>query len=700
MSCRVTRRLRAWVSGVLLGGLLAPFATVIASAQTLPPRWRWSNPAPHGANIFDMAYGLGVTVQVGERGQIFTSDDLVYWEPKTSGTTKSLRGVTFFGSRLVVVGETGTVLYADSLEEFQLVNLNTSDWLEGVAASTTTLVAVGDNAAIYTSTDGASWTRESPPSGATNWLRGVTFGNSVFVAVGENGFVATAPTSGKPWTQRNSGVTTKLNDVAWLDNLFWAVGDNGVVLTSVNGISWNQAAGIGASGNLFAVAGTGTNQLLAGESTVLLRENAGAWSDQLSTAKPLPARAWTYHSALWEGSLFLIAGRSGVIFEGFKTNVSEYLWVERRNSARTWLWDALRTPDFYVAVGDHGTILTSGGGVDWTLELTPGAATNSVLLGIGGTTNGLVAVGSGGTILFSQNRVTALIFTNLDQTTVTNLASTVGTFWQAVDPKPVTDDLQGVANSADLFVVTGANGRILTSPNGTNWQTQASPTGKFLSGVAAFSGGFAACGDGGTLLTSTDGVTWTPRNSGVTNWLFRVRHLNGQLVVVGEDGVILTSADGVTWTSRTSGTTRWLTDAARVANTYYVVGTQGTVLASADTITWTNVGTVTQKSLYGVTGHEGQLIAVGVEGTIVRSPLAPALDPVKFLDFDVAAGEKVFLISGLPDQRFQMQRTTNLVEWEPGIMLELLEASGTILFRDRTVATHLTAEFFRAVTKP
>jgi len=50
--------------------------TQVGLAQTLPQAWRWSNPTPHGGNVFDMAYGLGVTIQVCERGQIFTSDDL------------------------------------------------------------------------------------------------------------------------------------------------------------------------------------------------------------------------------------------------------------------------------------------------------------------------------------------------------------------------------------------------------------------------------------------------------------------------------------------------------------------------------------------------------------------------------------------------------------------------------------------------
>src|SRR5687768_14000696 len=120
------------------------------SEARLPTRWRWSNPTPHGGNIFDMAYGFGLTVAVAERGQIFTSEDLQFWQPRDSGTTNSLRAVTFLNGRLIITGERGTVLYADSLEDFRSIDLGTPDWLEGVAASSNLVVAVGDRGAIYT----------------------------------------------------------------------------------------------------------------------------------------------------------------------------------------------------------------------------------------------------------------------------------------------------------------------------------------------------------------------------------------------------------------------------------------------------------------------------------------------------------------------------------------------------------------------
>src|ERR1041384_4988637 len=118
---------------VLIGcWLLVPFLD--SRGANFPLRWRWSNPRPHGNNVVDMVYSplLGLGVQVAERGQLYTSDDLSTWLPRDSGVTNSLRAVTFFGSRIVITGESGVVLYADSPASFKPGTLQdgpTDDWL-------------------------------------------------------------------------------------------------------------------------------------------------------------------------------------------------------------------------------------------------------------------------------------------------------------------------------------------------------------------------------------------------------------------------------------------------------------------------------------------------------------------------------------------------------------------------------------------
>jgi hypothetical protein len=664
----------------------------------LPLRWRWSNPKPHGGNIFDMASKLGLVVEVAERGQIYTSEDLLLWEPRESRTRRSLRAVTFFGNRIVITGENGIVVYADSLLDFQPVDLGTTDWLEGVATSSNLVVAVGDNGAIYTSPNGADWHRQS--TSIKTWLRGVAFASGTFVAVGESGFIATSP-DGTNWTKRTSPTSLNLNRVAWIHDRFWAVGDNGTVLSSPGGgANWTPVL-VGPQARLFSAAGNQTDRLVVGDQVVQLQSGNVGWTDQTAIAGAYPAPLWTYYNSLWQDGSFFVSGRSGMMLEGFQTNsASAFVWINRVRSVRNWLFEVQRAPDFYVTVGFNGTIMTSENGREWHLELVPDSATNSVFLGVGGTTNLLLAVGDQGSLLISPQVFTNVVLTNATGTVSTNLAGTLGVLWHAVEPRPTTNDLQGVTVWKDQFVLCGSSGTVLLSPDGTNWSEQATPTGNFLSGLAAFDGGLVAVGQNGTILTSPDGQSWTNLPPPSTNWIYRVRNAGGQLIAVGQNGTILTSPDGVAWTAQKSGTDRWLNDVTYLDGTWFIAGNQGTVLASTNLLDWNDAGVITEKSLFGLAHHDGQLITVGVEGAILRSLLEPSPEPVRFLDFSRDSDRNLFLISGQPDQRFTLDKASRFNEWITGPVFEFLDDSGTLLILDSPDTNAPPNQFFRGTLVP
>lgn len=668
-------------------------------AVSFPLRWRWSNPSPHGGNINCMAYGDGLTVQVCERGQIYTSDDLVTWVPRESGTTNSLRGVTFFGDGLVMVGENGTVVHGDALDDFHYINLDTPDWLESVAASETMLVAVGDNGAIYTSTNAITWTRETVPF--TTWLRSVAYGNNLFVAVGEDGFIVTRGNNGV-WTPRSSGKTQHLNKVMFTGSQFRIAGDGGVALAG-SGQSWASIQSLPSTNTLFAPAVGDGSVLFVGDKEVLYKENTGAWLNQISGSLINSAPSWTYYDALWQDSLYFIAGRSGMMVEGFKTNSSTMTWVTRFDSIRNWIWDLFAvtnvTTNLYVAVGDRGTIMTSEDGINWELELVPDAITNRILLGVGGSTNGFVAVGNRGAITYSPGKVVEVIGTNSAGQTVTNKANTLGIEWRAVSPL-TTNDLQGVTMFGNLYVVCGGGGTILTSPNGTNWTQRSTPTDVFLSSVAAMPSGLVACGDHGVVLTSSDAINWTLQNSFTTNWIYRLRYANGGLIGVGENGLIATTPNGTNWAIRASGTTKWLNSVTYNDGHYFVVGNQGTVLTSSNKTVWTSIGTITQKSLYGVASTAEQLVVAGVEGAILRAAFNPSLDPFLILNYSRVGNVNTILVAGKTDQRFRIQHSTNLVTWSDGVTLEIVDRSGTFLFLENADTNYLRRDFMRAQILP
>ncbi len=679
-------------------------------AGAAPLTWRWSNPKPHGGNVVDMAFSsaLGLEVQVAERGQIYASYDLNLWVPRASGTTDDLRAVTFFNGRILVTGAAGRVLYADGAGEFQagVLAAPTADWLESVTASASLAVAVGDNGAVYTSTNGIHWKRQN--SGTTEWLRGVTVGLSGFMAVGENGRII-ASVNGTNWVARNSGTTSTFNRVAYSPGRYTAVAEGGVCRFSTNGgVAWFSEV-TGAVNDLFCAVSNDSGQLAVGDYEVRLREPGGGWSNELNRASgPVP---WTYYTSVARPEYFLVAGRTGLMEECFKTNGTSYTWSPLEGTPRSWLWDVANPTNLYVAVGDRATIMTSAGGGEWKLEVVPPPATNAVFLGVGGSPGLLIAVGNQGTLVISPNVSTNVPVVSTNQAGVpiaTSLpGNAFGVIWTAV-PVPTTNDLQGVSVSPGLSVVTGGRGTILTSGDGTNWTQRASPVSATLSSVTAWPRGWVATGDDGAIVVSTNGTTWTLVPPPTTNWLYRVRHVGGQLVAVGQNGTILTSTDGISWAKRASGSSKWLNDICWVQGTWYAVGNGGAVLASTNLSAWIDLGTITRKNLYGAATDGAQLIAVGLEGSILRAQVAPDPTPIRILSYDRVAStnllgqvtwQNIFLFGGQPDQEFTLdyRATFETNRWVTGPLLDFFDGSSTLYYLESYLGTNPPArEYYRA----
>jgi serine/threonine protein kinase len=127
-------------------------------------------------------------------------------------------------------------------------------------------------------------------------------------------------------------------------------------------------------------------------------------------------------------------------------------------------------------------------------------------------------------------------------------ASIPGRIWHAQN-SGTPSRLWSVAWSGSQFVAVGADGTILTSPDGSAWTAQSSGTSNYLDGIAWSSSQFVVVGWSGTILTSPNGRTWTAQNSGTLNELsgtsidlFGVAWSGSQFVVVGHFGTILTSS--------------------------------------------------------------------------------------------------------------------------------------------------------------
>src|SRR5689334_14913472 len=95
--------LRLKASGFLLSFLFGMHSTRGAT-------WRFSTPQPHGNNILEMALdSAGAMWQVGDRGRVYTSQDLDTWLPHESGISRSLRSMVFFKGKAFISTEEGGI---------------------------------------------------------------------------------------------------------------------------------------------------------------------------------------------------------------------------------------------------------------------------------------------------------------------------------------------------------------------------------------------------------------------------------------------------------------------------------------------------------------------------------------------------------------------------------------------------------------
>lgn len=281
----------------------------------------------------------------------------------------------------------------------------------------------------------------------------------------------------------------------------------------------------------------------------------------------------------------------------------------------------------WVAVGERGTILNSQDGIDWV------EVDNSN----GETLHGLAFDGQGSWVASGQSGVVLL--------------SADAQNW-SLQSSGNEDALWGSGYEGGQWIVTGGNGRIITSPDGIAWT---SVDGRFAFTLfdIAYNGStlFAIAGDSGLaarILTSPDAVAWTQKPPTPPNpeGLYGITYGDSQWVTVGDRGTILTSSDPVSrsWDEQSSETVVDLRDIVyNDSDLYVVVGREGTILTSTDALTWTPRVSGTTFDLWGIAyDGSGQYIAVGEEGVILSSAdglsWAAENTPTFRLLYDVASG--------------------------------------------------------------
>lgn len=196
--------------------------------------------------------------------------------------------------------------------------------------------------------------------------------------------------------------------------------------------------------------------------------------------------------------------------------------------------------------------------------------------------------------------------------------------WTTERPR-TTLHLRGLAHSGTQYVAVGGNesdlvgGRVLTSPDGFNWQERDIAVPTALLDATWTGTQFVAVGVNSVIATSPDGITWTQRNQGPGIVMRSVAASGERIVVVGHDVVayyVLTSTDGINWTVALTGggelnAVRW------IDNEFVAVG--NTILRSGNGTNWQQ-SPVPDVTFTDLAHGTGVYVAVTANGALYSSP--------------------------------------------------------------------------------
>lgn len=293
-------------------------------------------------------------------------------------------------------------------------------------------------------------------------LRGVAFGNSVFVAVGGNGTdggIICVSEDGTTWTEAADSPfeNAYLNAVAFGNGIFVAVGDGGTILTSTDGDEWTQRT----SGTNYSLSGVtfGSGRFVAvgyGQGAMILTSTNGTtWSNVY------PESCSWFDPCEW---LYTVGSGNNKFFAAGWSSNNTY-------------------------------ILTSTGGTSWSKKWLSG---RWYLEGTAFGNNKYIAAGG---YCGDVGPCYGVLFTspNGDTWTYFNLSDEPGVI---PSPYPPFKGATFKGSQVNSFVIVGKNGTILTSPTGTDWSPQISPTTEHLNDVAYGRRTFVAVGESGTILQS------------------------------------------------------------------------------------------------------------------------------------------------------------------------------------------------------
>lgn len=304
-------------------------------------------------------------------------------------------------------------------------------------------------------------------------------------------------------------------------------------------VYWSTDSGVSPYDNAFVVTEPPvTQQWLVNGVTYYYRVSAIEFGVEsgLSDEQTATPHAWVspataanrVNDLIWNGTRFVAVGDGGTV----TTSTDGEIWSGRVSGTTEYLRGVTWEAGQFVAVGDSGKILLSNDGLSW---VSHDIASNYYLYD---------AVSDGSQFVLVGDLIGSASEAILRTTTPDTPAS-----WSSASTVPNTGNrLEAITWNGALFVSTGQNGLILTSPDADNWTRRGNGlTLNTLRAVVWAADQFVVVGDNGTVLTSPDGLNWSKRATGMLADLQDVYFDGGLYLASGTNGTILSSADGVSW---------------------------------------------------------------------------------------------------------------------------------------------------------
>jgi hypothetical protein len=510
---------------------------------------------------------------VGGAGTLLTSPDGIAWQTLSSGTATELRGVAVRGDLAVAVGASGTVVRSIDGDIWSAAPQASTVALNAVAAGPDRFVAVGDGGRVVVSANGTDWYLADSRTN-TN-LTGVTYGNGTYVMSGSNGAIFVSP-DGFRWANVSSTTTASIQGLTYSGRQFWALAGGTQLLTSPTGFTWTQA--------------------------------------------PAPTQAFL-RSLTFTGELLVAVGTGGRV----QTSPDGVTWTQRSTATTQALlaatWSGADLPEAIAPA----TIVTN---VDFRIIEPPRetsvVAGQPALLSISVSGGQLTYQWSKNGVAIPGATARTLPFAQVGAADVATYRVAITSSLGQLTSASVRLGLIGAGSLGSQFLAVGADGTVLTSPDGLSFTERALSEGILLRAVAASAFRAVAVGRGNQLALSTDGINWTYRTltlPGTPRILRGVAAGPTQFVAVGSAGTILLSLDqGETWQLLDPPAAQSLWGVAWNGSRFVAVGDNGLILASPDGLSWSTVTSPTTERLYAVAAHGAKFAAVSVLGSVFESP--------------------------------------------------------------------------------